>query len=105
MVIAGTLQGNVTGLDDKSLLSGLAPGKYNVQISFIGYKKVIVENLEIIADQVKSIEIGITEESFLLDKEESIIISAKAIQDSESAMLTFRKKTLNCWMLFLQKNF
>ncbi len=91
VVIAGTTQGSTTDLDGKTSINNLYPGKYNIEVSYIGYQKTIVEGVEIIADQVKLIKVGIVEEATILD--DQVVVTAKAIRSNESALLTIQRKS------------
>ena len=43
VLIQGTLTGTITDLDGNYELKGLAPGKYNIVVSYISYDKQILQ--------------------------------------------------------------
>jgi len=68
----------------------LAPGLYTVEFSYVGYPTLSVEGVEIIADQVTQLPVQLKEEA--VDLGLDIVVTAKAIQNTEVALLAIQKK-------------
>ncbi|MGC9373921.1 MAG: TonB-dependent receptor domain-containing protein [Bacteroidales bacterium] len=84
--------GTITDLDGKFNLS-VAPGTYNVRVSFISYETVYVEQVNVTAGEVTFLDdIGLKEATFEIA---SAVITAKAIRNTENALLALKKKSPN----------
>ena len=90
VVIASTTQGNVTDLDGKAAITGLEPGSYDVQVSYVSYQPKTIQGVEVNADETNSFEIRLASETIGL---EEVIVTAEAVRNSESALLTLQKKS------------
>ena len=90
VVISGTFTGTVTDLDGNAVLTGLEPGTYNIEISFVSYQKKTISGLEVHPKTVTKIEVGLAEEKSLL---QTIVVEARAIRNSENALLAMQKKS------------
>ncbi|MDF1698191.1 MAG: TonB-dependent receptor [Saprospiraceae bacterium] len=83
--------GTTTDLDGAYELN-LAPGKYNLKISFIGYADYMVSDVIIIADKVELLDIRMKEEGETI---ETVVVTAKQARNSEVALATIRRKSVN----------
>jgi len=83
-----TSTGSDTDLDGNFDLK-LAPGIYTVEFSYVGYATLTVEQVEIVADQVTQLPALLKVEGQELDE---IVVTAKAIQNTEVALLAIQKK-------------
>ena len=90
VVVAGTTQGSTTDLDGKASISGLEPGTYNIEISYVSYQPKTVEGIEVNADKVNAFEVRLASETIGL---EEVVVTAEAIRNSESALLTIQRKS------------
>ena len=90
VVIAGTTQGTVTDLDGKAAITGLEPGSYDVQVSYVSYQAQTIQGMEVAADQVNSFEVRLASETVGL---EEVVVTAEAVRNNESALLTLQKKS------------
>lgn len=90
IAVQGTTRGTMTDLDGKFSLD-LEPGTYNLQISYISFQTIIIEDL-----QVNSGEVTLINEVFLqessLDLQE-VVVSAQAIRTTETALMTIKKNS------------
>ena len=86
--IPGKSIGVVTDLDGRYILR-LAPGDYEVQLSYIGYITVL-KKISIGANQLVKLDIAMKEEVTASGTE--VVIEAAAISNSEGAMLRLRQK-------------
>ncbi len=59
VVVAGTQTGSSTGGDGNFSISGLEPGAYDLQASFIGYETKVVEGVEVEADETTQVSIAL----------------------------------------------
>ncbi len=90
VLIAGTTQGSVTDLDGKAAITGLQPGAYNVQVSYVSYQSKTIEGVEVNANEANSFEVKLASETVGL---EEVVVTAEAVRSSESALLTIQKKS------------
>ena len=90
VVIAGTTQGNVTDLEGSASIPNLSPGDYAIQVSYVSYQTKTVEDAHVGDGEVKVLDVRLKEESIGLD---AVVVTAKALKDSENALLTLQKKS------------
>ena len=90
VVIAGTTQGTVTDLDGKAAITGLEPGTYDVQVSYVSYQPKTIQGMAVAADKANTFEVRLASETVGL---EEVVVTAEAIRNSESALLTLQKKS------------
>jgi hypothetical protein len=87
--IKDTSIGTVTDLDGEFTLE-VDPGTYTVEVSYIGYQTVNIEDVEVKAGEVSLLnDIRLSEETQEL---EEIVVTAKAVRTTEAALLTLKKK-------------
>lgn len=86
-----TGSGTDTDLDGAYELS-LAPGTYNIVISFIGYADFEIKDMVFTADKVEVLDIRMKEQGQML---EQVVVTAKQIRNSEVALATIRRKSVN----------
>ncbi|MEL7145338.1 MAG: TonB-dependent receptor, partial [Bacteroidota bacterium] len=92
VVIKGTTNGAATDFDGKFEIK-VEPGTYDIQASFVSYKTLTVSGVEVVADEV----IVLNNLRLKDDVEElgEVIVTADVIRQSESALLTVKKKSIN----------
>nr|WKN37623.1 TonB-dependent receptor [Tunicatimonas sp. TK19036] len=90
VVIAGTSQGSVTDLDGKAAITGLEPGSYDIQVSYVSYQPKTIQGIEVTAGEANSFEVRLSSETVGLQE---VVVTAEAIRNSESALLTLQKKS------------
>lgn len=90
VVVAGTTQGSVTDLDGKASITGLEPGAYNIQVSYVSYQPKTIEGIEVNADEVNAFEVKLASETVGL---EEVVVTAEVIRNNESALLTVQRKS------------
>ena len=89
VLIQGTTTGSTTDLDGNYLIKGLAPGNYNLVVSYISYKTQIIEKVEVVRDVMLDLNIDLEGNSVAL---EGVVISAKSkTGSSEISMLSSMK--------------
>jgi len=70
----------------------LAPGTYNIVVSFIGYSDFKIKDVVFTADKVEILDIRMKEEGQML---EQVVVTAKQVRNSEVALATIRRKSTN----------
>lgn len=88
VTVEGTTTGTVTDLDGNFTLE-LAAGTYRIQVSYVSYAPVLIENVTIKADEVTNLENVLLSQKGADLKE--IVISAEAIRTSEIALMNMKK--------------
>jgi outer membrane receptor protein involved in Fe transport len=92
VVIKGTSNGAITDFDGKCEISAEA-GVYDIQASFVSYKTVTITGINVKAGEVNYIgEISLSEDVAELAE---IVITADVIRNSESGLLTVKRKAAN----------
>ena len=92
VLIEGTYKGTITDLDGKFNLP-IEPGTYNLKLSFISYEALIIEDLEVKADEVNLLDNLRLKEATIEFTE--VTIRGTAIRNTENAMLTIKSKSAN----------
>jgi hypothetical protein len=87
----GTSIGTAADFNGSFSLS-LEPGVHTIIFQFVSYQTKIVENVEITADKVTTLDIALGAD---VEQLAEVIIQAEAIKDSEVALLTLQKKSAN----------
>lgn len=90
VLIEGTTNGTATDLDGKFSLS-VAAGTYTLQISFVSFETQKITGVEVKANEVTVINNVRLGSGGGMDLEE-IVVEAKTMKNSESALLTMQKK-------------
>lgn len=91
VVIHGTTDGSITDLDGKASIENLAPGNYDLQISYVSYQTQVIQDIEVVDKQPQVLNVRLASASVGL---EEVVIVAQAIRSSENALLTIQKKSL-----------
>ena len=82
--------GTITDIDGAFSLS-LEPGIYTFTISYVGLKDFIIEDVEVSPEKINILgEIRMKDSALQL---EEVIISAKAVRTTETALVTIKKKS------------
>lgn len=92
VVIQGQASGVITDLDGKFELSGLQPGVYNLEVSFVGYKKAVIFEVEVTNARPASITVRLEEQSVQV---ETVEVVGSSIRNREEAPLSVRKIGVN----------
>ena len=90
ILIKGTTNGTSTDLDGQFTLD-VAPGTYNLQISYISFQTLSIENLTVKAGEVTLPgEIRLKESTLNL---EEVVVTAEVIRTTEAALNTLKKQS------------
>ncbi|WP_163715144.1 TonB-dependent receptor [Mangrovibacterium lignilyticum] len=88
----GTTKGTITDLDGKFNLS-IEAGTYQVRVSFISYETLSIKDVVISPDKATVLDdIKLSEATVEIGE---AVVTAKALRNTETAMLTMKKKSAN----------
>ncbi|MBE0680187.1 MAG: TonB-dependent receptor [Bacteroidales bacterium] len=85
VVIEGTLRGASTDSEGLFTISSVAPGRYNLALTFISYKPLTIEGVEVVAGNVTEVAASMADQSVELD---DIVVVATKRTDSEVTVMT-----------------
>ncbi|MBU1720617.1 MAG: TonB-dependent receptor, partial [Bacteroidetes bacterium] len=92
VILKGTTTGASTDLDGKFLISGLSPGKYSLEVSFISYKKLTITDVIVAKGQTTLLYVELEEEVAQI---QGVVVTATRKTDSElSVVSTIRASNL-----------
>lgn len=74
VIIEGTNFGAATNTNGEYVILNIAPGRYNVKFSFIGYETTIMQDVSITVDQTTFLPITLSSQSIQVDE---IIVTAR----------------------------
>lgn len=77
VIISGTTRGAATNIDGEYIIIGLSPGKYSLEISYLGYKKVTINDILVRIDLTTTTDIALEEETF--QGEELTVVAERAL--------------------------
>ncbi len=89
VIIQGTSIGSSTDFDGKYDITGLKSGTYIIEVSYISYKKQIINNVKVVAEQKTVLNIDLETESKLL---KSVEVKAEIARDKENVLMMEQKK-------------
>lgn len=90
VLIKGTLRGCITDLDGKFSLD-IEPGSYDVQISYISYQTITIEDVIVKSGEVKLLnELRMKESSLELGE---VVVRAEMVRTTEAAVNTLKMKS------------
>ncbi|WP_375580244.1 TonB-dependent receptor [Marivirga tractuosa] len=92
VVIDGTANGAATDLEGAFSFNA-DPGTYDLKISFISFETKIISGIEVIPDEVTAI--GTIRLGESVEQMQEVVVKAKAIRETEAALLTVKKKSAN----------
>lgn len=85
VVIEGTLRGASTDAEGRFTIASVSPGRYNLVLSFISYKPLRIEGVEVKAGNITEISASMTDQSVELS---DIVVVATKRNDSEVTIMT-----------------
>lgn len=87
--IKGTKKGANTKFDGTFLIKDIPAGTYDIEISYIGFKKYEITGLEIKPGKLQSIEVLMLSD---VSTTEEVVVTAKAVKETGAALLKERQK-------------
>jgi outer membrane receptor for ferrienterochelin and colicin len=88
-VIDGTTKGAATDLDGIALIT-MAPGQYNIRVSYVSYQPLMVQDVSVESNKTTTLNVRMKQASTELGE---VVIVAKALKNTENALLTVQKKS------------
>ena len=95
VIIENTQMGSVTDDDGKFRIDNIKPGIYNLTISFVGFKTVYINEIQVGSAANVDLDVAMAEESALLDQ---VVISTNRIEKSEESPLS--KQTIGATEIY-----
>jgi outer membrane receptor protein involved in Fe transport len=90
--VEGTSTGATTDLDGNYTIK-VAPGTYNLKISFVSFVSQVINGVEVQAGEVTLVPtVGLSDAATELQE---VVVQATALRDTESALLTAQRKSAN----------
>src|SRR5690625_1957697 len=86
--IDGTTVGTTSDFEGRYELRGLAPGRYDIRFSIIGYDALVVSGVSVTAEESTEVNVRLYPESIGLDE---VTVEARALRDNEASMLRDRR--------------
>ena len=71
----GTSLGTVSDINGQYTILFIPPGTYNVQISFIGYKKILIDNVRVFIDQTARVDVVLEQQA--IEVGETVVIAER----------------------------
>lgn len=87
VVINGTTIGASTDFNGKFIITGIDPGFYQLQISSVGYKTLITQELQVINNRTTNVEYYLEEQSYDLDQ---VVVTAERFVKKEESPVSLR---------------
>lgn len=91
IIIKGTSQGTTSDFDGLYTITNLEPGTYTLEFSFVGYETKDVENVEVVADKITTIDTGLSASAATLDE---VFIKVQTSREREESLLLEQKKAV-----------
>lgn len=92
VLIEGTSQGAATDLDGGFEITQIQPGTYNLKISFISYKSVRLEGLQVAEGKVTSVNLQMEEDA---DELGEVVVTAARETSTQMAVISEMRRSLN----------
>lgn len=83
VLIKGTSFGAVTDVNGRFILKNVKPGEYNLEVSYIGYSKVVLTGIKVKAGETKEVNVILQQASVTAD--DVIIIGKRPLIDVDKA--------------------
>ncbi|HEX9974021.1 MAG TPA: TonB-dependent receptor [bacterium] len=77
VIVAGTTLGAATDLNGHYTILEVPPGTYNIQVTFIGYRKVIFSDVRVFIDQTARIDVALEMEAIQLG--EAVVVAERTL--------------------------
>ncbi len=92
IINSNPLKGAVSDIDGKFKLLEINPGRYDLKISFIGYKEIVMPNIDVSAGKEIVLDIGMEENVSTLNEVE---ISASKKNETQNEMTTVSARSFS----------
>lgn len=91
--IASTTKGQSTDIEGRYVITGLTPGKYTLQASYVGYATKNITEIEVKASSAAAVNIVMEESTS--QKLNEVVITARASQESVNTLYANQKANLS----------
>ena len=96
VIVKGTRLGASTDLDGTYYILQVPPGKYELEVTYVGYKKVTIKNVNVHADLTTQVKVKMEQET--MEAEEIVIVAEKTLVQHDitsTRTSTTREEMLN----------
>jgi outer membrane receptor protein involved in Fe transport len=87
VTIQGTTKGAASDLDGLFNIKDVPPGSYTLVASSIGYSKVVIENVQVVANEMILLNFAMPLKEI---EGETVVVTGRALQNTEAVMLKHR---------------
>ncbi|MCC8409566.1 TonB-dependent receptor [Mucilaginibacter sp. UR6-1] len=92
VVVQGTTKGAAANVEGRYVLGGLAPGKYTVEVKYVGYQAKSISDVIVKADAVTNLDVTLTESASNALGE--VVIKATYRQESVASLYSRQKNSV-----------
>ncbi|MGB1247928.1 MAG: TonB-dependent receptor domain-containing protein [Chitinophagales bacterium] len=92
VVVTGTTTGATTDLDGNFAISNLSAGTYSISLSFVSYQTKTIEGILLEEGEIENITVQLSDKELEI---EEVVIKAERNKNSDIAVLTLQKKSVN----------
>ncbi len=89
VIIDGTMQGTTSDLDGVATLT-LAPGTYNIKVSYISYQSTLIKDVKVEPGKTNTFSVRLSSADLQINE---VVITAKAARNTENSLLILQKKS------------
>lgn len=87
--VVGTSRGDATDINGKYAISGLQPGIYALQVSYVTHTRKTITGIEVNNGEVTTVNVALQQKTFGL---EEITVTARVNSSGEAGLLSLQKK-------------
>lgn len=92
ILLEGTSLGAVTDYEGKYMIAGVAPGTYNLVVSYVSYNKKMIKGVEVKAKETTNLSFPMEESSKELNE---VVVQVEVKKESANALLIQQKNALS----------
>ena len=92
VLVIGTSTGASTDIDGHYEIKSLQPGKYKLRFSYISYRAIVVEYIEVKSAKSTTIDVSLAPSATQL---EEVVVTAEALKSTEASILKIQKNSDN----------
>ncbi len=85
IIIVGTTMGAASDIHGEYFILNIPPGTYTIKATMVGYKKFVVENVQVISDLTTKIDFAMEETSLKMDEEVIVVAERPLVQKDETS--------------------
>ncbi|MFZ0452870.1 MAG: carboxypeptidase-like regulatory domain-containing protein, partial [Ignavibacteriaceae bacterium] len=92
VLVIGTSTGASTDIDGQFEIKGLQAGIYKLRFSYISYRTIVVEDIEVKSAKLSTINVSLAPAAAQLDE---VLITAEALKSTEASILKIQINSYN----------